>query len=198
VNSALVVEAQQQYGVALIGPTRGDNQWQAKEGMGFAARDFAIDVDRQQAICPAGKTSQSWTPALARGTTPVIKIKFAPADCRDCAVRARCTRSRSARRAITVRPQAQHEALREGRQWEQTADFAAAYARRAGVEGTIAQGVRSCGLRRTPYVGQAKTHLAHLMTAAAMNVVRLLRWMADEPKAPTELSVFAQLHQIAA
>jgi transposase len=198
VNSALFVDAHEQYGVELIGPTRGDKQWQAREGLGFAARDFTIDFERQRAICPAGKPSQSWTPALARGTTPVIKIKFTPAQCRDCVLRSRCTRSKSARRAITIRPQAQHEALREQRQREQTPEFAAVYARRAGVEGTIAQGVRSGRLRRTPYVGQAKTHLGHLMTAAAINVVRLLRWMADEPKARTRLSAFAQLHQLAA
>lgn len=34
---------------------------------------------------------------------------------------------------------------------EQTANFAAEYAWRAGVEGTAAQGVRSSELRRTPY-----------------------------------------------
>jgi len=36
------------------------------------------------------------------------------------------------------------------------------------------------------------------MTAAAMNVVRLLRWMADEPKSLTRLSAFAQFHHAAA
>ena len=95
-------------------------------------------------------------------------------------------------------PEAQHEALRVGRAREQTADFAAEYARRAGVEGTIAQGVRSSRLRRTPYFGHTKTHLAHLMTAAAMTLVRLLRWLADEPKAQTRPSAFAQLHPLVA
>jgi hypothetical protein len=104
----------------------------------------------------------------------------------------------SARRAISVRPEAQHEALRLGRAREQTASFMAKYARRAGVEGTIAQGVRSSRLRRKPYFGQAKTHLAHLMTAAAMNLVRVLRWLAGEPKAQTQHSAFAQLHPLAA
>jgi hypothetical protein len=185
VNSTLLVDARERYGVDLIGPTRGDRQWQAQAGTGFAARDFVIDFAQQQATCPAGKGSQSWTPALARGRAPVIKIKFSAADCRPCPLRPQCTRSTSTRRAITIRPEAQHEALRVGRAREQTADFAAEYARRAGVEGTIAQGVRSSRLRRTPYFGHAKTHLAHLMTAAAMNLVRLLRWLADEPKAQT-------------
>ena len=188
VNAALFVDAQERYGIDLIGPTRGDRQWQAQAGAGFAARDFAIDFVEQRATCPAGKRSQSWTPALARGTRPVIKIKFAVSDCRACRLRPQCTRARTARRAITIRPEAQHEALRVGRAREQTTDFAADYARRAGVEGTIAQGVRSSRLRRTPYYGHAKTHLAHLMTAAAMNLARLLRWQADEPKARTRHS----------
>jgi len=198
VNSALLLEARGRFGVDLVGPTRGDRQWQAQAGAGFTARDFAIDFAQQRATCPAGKASQSWTPALARGMAPVIKIKFAVADCRACPLRPQCTRSVSARRAITVRPEAQHEALRLGRAREQTAGFTAEYARRAGIEGTIAQGVRSSRLRRTPYFGQAKTHLAHLMTAAAMNLVRLLRWLAGEPKAQTQYSTFAELHPLAA
>ena len=194
VNSALFVEARERYGIDLIGPTRGDQQWQAKAGAGFAARDFSIDFAAQRATCPAAKVSPSWTPALARGTAPVIKIKFAVAECRACPLWAQCTRSTSKRRAITIRPEAQHEALRVGRAREQTTDFVAEYARRAGVEGTIAQGVRSGRLRRT----HAKTHLAHLLTAAAMNLVRLLRWLAGEPKAQTRQSAFTQLHLLAA
>ena len=88
--------------------------------------------------------------------------------------------------------------MRIGRAREQTAEFAAEYARRAGIEGTIAQGVRSARLRRTPYFGHAKTHLAHLITAAAMNLVRLLRWLADEPKAQTRHRAFARLHPLTA
>ena len=96
--------------------------------------------------------------------------------------------------AVTVRHRAEHEALQAGRRRERTAEFAADYARRAGVEGTTAQGTRSHGLRRSRYVGLAKTHLQHLMTAAAMNVVRLLRWLARETKAVTRPSAFARLY----
>ena len=95
VNAALFVEAQERYGVDLIDPTRGDRQWQAQAGAGFAAPDFAIDFVEQRATCPAGKRSQSWTPALARGTTPVVKIKFAVSDCRACRLRPQCTRARA-------------------------------------------------------------------------------------------------------
>ena len=103
-----------------------------------------------------------------------------------------------AAQAALVRLEELGTAVTDARAREQTAGFTAEYARRAGIEGTIAQGVRSSRLRRTPYFGQAKTHLAHLMTAAAMNLARLLRWLADKPKAQTRHSAFAQLHPLAA
>lgn len=195
VNSTLFVSSKTSYSIELIGPTRGDNHWQAKDGNGFAARDFTIDWEQQQAICPMGQVSNSWTPAVDRFKNNVIKIKFATTDCQVCPCVEQCTKSTPPRRTITVRPQAQHEALLAGRQREQTAEYKAEYAKRAGVEGTIAQSVRTTELRRSRYIGKAKTHLAHLMAAAVMNVVRLLRWLAGEPKAQTQLSPFARLYQ---
>jgi transposase len=195
VNSVLFVSSKTTYNVELIGPTRGDNHWQAKEGAGFAARDFAIDWEQQHAICPEGKTSNSWTPAVDRFKNDVIKIKFAMTDCQVCPALSQCTKASPPRRTITIRPQAQHEALLAGRQREQTEEYKAEYAKRAGVEGTIAQSVRTTEVRRSRYIGQAKTHLAHLMAAAVINIVRLLRWLAGEPKAQTKLSPFARLYQ---
>ena len=198
VNAELLVEARQRYGIELVGPTRGDNHRQVKDGLGFAARHFLVDFERQEATCPAGQTSSSWSMSSTHSGKPVIRVKFATAICRRCAVHAQCTDSTPPRRTITILPQAEHEALRMGRAREKTADFAVEYARRAGVEGTIAQAVRSHAARRTPYFGQIKTHLAHLMIAAAMNVVRLLRWLADEPKARTQRSAFTKLYRAVA
>ncbi len=197
VNSTLLVSSQTTYSIDLIGPTRGDNHWQAKAGAGFAARDFSIDWEQQQAICPAGKLSNSWTPAVDRFKNDVIKIKCATTDCQSCPSCEQCTRSTPPRRTITLRPQAQHEALLEGRKREQTEQFKNEYAKRAGVEGTIAQSVRTCDVRRSRYIGQAKVHLQHVMTAAIINVMRMLRWLAGEPKAKTSQSAFAKLYQTA-
>jgi hypothetical protein len=33
------------------------------------------------------------------------------------------------------------------------------------------------------------------MTAAAINVIRILRWLSGEPKATTQVSAFARLYQ---
>ena len=119
VNSELFVSGRKTYGIELIGPTRGDNHWQAKAGAGFAARDFVIDWEQQTATCPQRKTSLSWTPAIDKFKNHVIKIKFGKADCRDCPVSAQCTRVTPPRRTITIRPQTQHEALLAGRQREE-------------------------------------------------------------------------------
>jgi transposase len=183
VNSKLFVDSQQQHNIELLGPTRGDNHWQAKEGAGFAARDFVINWDHRQAICPEGKRSTRWTPAIDRFKNEVIKLKWATTDCHPCPSRTNCTWSNPPRRTITIRPHAQHTALLAGRAREHTKAYATEYAKRAGVEGTIAQGVRSCDVRRSRYIGLDRTHLQHVMTAAAMNVVRMLRWLAEVPKA---------------
>jgi transposase len=198
VNSKLFVESTEKYGIRLIGPTRGDNRWQAKEGQGFAAQNFVIDWEQQQAICPQGQVSSSWTPAIDHRKNEVITIKFGRAECGVCESAAKCTRTQPPRRAITIRPQAQHEALVAGRQQQQREEFKQEYSRRAGIEGSIAQGVRSCGLRGSRYYGLAKNHLQHLMIAAGINLIRIVRWLMGEEKAATPVSAFARLYQQAA
>jgi Transposase DDE domain len=44
------------------------------------------------------------------------------------------------------------------------------YNKRAGIEGTISQGVRSVGLRRSRYRGLSKTHLQNVAIACAINM----------------------------
>jgi hypothetical protein len=49
---------------------------------------------------------------------------------------------------MTLRPRERHEALQAARAQQETAEWKAEYAVRAGVEGTLSQGVRGFGLRR--------------------------------------------------
>ena len=58
------------------------------------------------------------------------------------------TLTKRLRRSITLRPEAQYKALVKARKRAQTADYQADYALRAGVEGTMSEGVRAHGLRR--------------------------------------------------
>ena len=194
VDAQLLHSSQQDYGIDLIGPTRPDVKWQAQEKKGFAAAQFHLNWQGEQATCPEGHTSISWTPAIDNRKNEVIKIKFSMKDCQSCPSRLSCTHStRYPRRTITVRREQQHQALQQARARAKTEEFKELYARRAGVEGTISQGVRAMGLRRSRYIGQEKTHLQHIATAAAMNIVRLMRWLDGEPHAQTRRSALVQL-----
>jgi len=176
------------YHVDLLGPTRADYQWQAAEQKGFAASDFVIDWVKQEAICPQNRRSLNWTPAHDSSKREVIKIKFASADCGACTSRSSCTRTKRPRRTLTIRPQNQYVALQTARVRETSEAFAKQYRMRAGIEGTISQGVRVFGLRRSRYLGRAKTYLQHVITAAAINLVRLAAWFAGDIPALTRTS----------
>ena len=52
---------------------------------------------------------------------------------------------------------------------------------------------RRSGLRRACSSGLAKMHLQHVITAAAINLVRVAEWFAGTPVAKTRVSRFAAL-----
>jgi len=191
VDAELFVQSRQEYGVDLVGPTRADYHWQASAAEGFAAGDFRVDWEQQRMTCPEGRRSSGWSPAVDKGHNHVIKVKFAAKDCGVCPSKDKCTRG--ARRTVTIRPREQYEALGMARRREATAEYKVDYGKRAAVEGTISQGVRACGLRRSRYAGEAKTHLQHLATAAALNVLRIGNWLAEKPREQTRTSAFARL-----
>jgi transposase len=194
-DGPLMADSTRDFGVELYGPARREHTWQAREGAGFDATHFAIDWDHQHATCPVGKISSSWTPAIDHQKNEVVKIKFSAHDCGPCPHRAQCTRSQKQypRRTLTVRPQAAYEALHDGRAREDTAEFKTLYANRAGIEGTLSRGIRRCRLRRTRYIGLARVHLAHVLTAVAINFLRLGEWFAEVPRAKTRYSSYARL-----
>lgn len=96
-----------------------------------------------------------------------------------------------------IRTQAQHEALQAARQRQTTPGFREQYAMRAGIEGTLSHGTRRCDLRRSRYVGLAKTRLQHLLIGAALNFIRVAAWLAEVPHAQTRRSAFATLAGVA-
>ena len=146
-----------------------------------------------EVTCPEGKTSVLWQPGRDRWGNEVIHTEFARRECLACGSRSLCTRAKTEGREITLRPQERHEALQAARHQQETADWKAEYAVRAGIEGTLSQGVRGFGLRRCRYAGLAKSHLQHVITAAAMNLSRLAAWLGETPRAKTRVSQFARL-----
>jgi transposase len=192
-DAELLVSSQTQYGIEILGPVLGDHSWQAREATGFDLRAFTVDWAAHTVTCPEGHTSTKWCPTHDAYGSDVIRIEFATADCRACPSRRRCTRSAKEPREMGLRPQAQQEALWAARQRQLTLSFKEAYARRAGIEGTLSQAIHGCGLRRTKYIGLAKTRLQHVITAAALNVVRASAWLAGIPQAQTRQAPFVTL-----
>ena len=81
-----------------------------------------------------------------------------------------------------------YRALQDARARELTPEFRAVYAKRAGVERTIAQAVRMCEMRRARSIGSKKLRLQAFFTATAMNVLRACEWRADMPLRPSLVS----------
>jgi transposase len=166
-------------GITLIGPLLADTSWQARSG-GYTADRFTIDWDARQATCPEGKTSSSWNPSLNHGTSNII-IKFSVPACRDCPARAHCTKAIRTGRTLTIRPRELHETLTAARAEQETPQWKAKYASRAGAEGLMRQATHVTGIRHARYLGLDKTTLEHSISAAAVNFLRLDDWWTGTP-----------------
>jgi hypothetical protein len=186
VTAAFLVTAQSPHHIDVVGPPMASSSPQSQAGQGYGFEAFELDWDAQQARCPHGHLSVTWRSRHDGAGNPVMRIRFARGTCRVCEARALCPRSQDAPRHLTVRPHAQHVALHAARQRQETDAFKAQYALRAGVESSISQGVRRFALRRSRYLGLARTQLQQTITATAMNLVRLADWCrkgkVDQPK----------------
>lgn len=188
VDADLLVSSKETYGISLLGPVLSDNSWQAKAGKGFDVGSFHLDWQAERATCPQGQTSQSFRWAGER-----IEIVFPKETCALCPVRSDCTKSATTGRVLHVRPQAAHEALQARRQEQDTPAFRQEYQTRAGIEGTLSQAVRGMGMRRARYDGLHKTHLEHVLTAIAINLVRIDAVLTHTPRGKTRRSNFTRL-----
>ena len=188
VNAQLLVSSQRDYGITLLGPVGADTSWQAKAGKGFDLAHFHVDWSAKQATCPQGQMSARWYPTKER-----IEVTFAKEVCAACPARRDCTKSATTGRVVHVRPQAEYEALHMRRQEQETKAFQQVYQARAGVEGTHSQAVRRMGLRRARYDGLHKVQLQHVVTAVAINLVRIDAMLTQVPRGKTRQSHFTRL-----
>jgi transposase len=193
VDAELLVRGRKELGIELLGPPRPNPSWQGKVEGGHTIDRFDIDWDEQRVRCPQGKLSSAWSPQLDQAGTSYISVWFRKADCAACTARPLCTQAGHQARHLKLQPRAEHEALKAARERLATKEGRRRYARRAGIEGTLSQGVRAFGLRRARYRGLAKTHLQHVATAAAINLARVGDWFRTVPRAATRTSRFAAL-----
>ena len=154
--------------------------------------------DNETLSPPEGRKSVGRSETKSARGRQMIHVDFSP---RTIAPRVSepcpsCTRAKNLPRALTLRPKEEHEAIRFARKRQKTEDFPSLYSRRAGMEGTISQGVRAFGLRQARYRGPKKTHLQELATAmAVINVGQVADWLNGVPTAVTRRSRLAALAQ---
>jgi transposase len=193
VSAELLVHSRDEQGITLRGPTRPSQGWQRLVAGAYTSEQFTVDWEQRQVCCPQGKWAASWHERVEQDGTPYIIASFRRQDCQACPTRPLCTQAQQQGRRLRLPPQDQYEALTAARAWYASKEGSERYKQRAGVEGTLSQGVRAFGLRRTRYRGLPKTHLQHVATAAAINIDRIVAWLDERPRATTRISRFAAL-----
>ncbi len=150
-------------GIRLVGPV----PIPPTQGL-FQVKDFQLDLDNCQAMCPAEQISQSGCLSTrADGTQEYVFTFGRP--CQDCPLRSRCTTAKNGR---TLRYHVDHVFLEQRHREMQTEEFWRDMRHRPPVEATISQLVH-LGARRSRYIGLRKTRLQWIFTAAAVNLRRL-------------------------
>ncbi|MER7844197.1 IS1182 family transposase [Kitasatospora sp. NPDC096077] len=192
VDAEQIHHAHRDHRVTLVGPVGKNTNRRQAAGDVFDSTRFTIDRGQRQAVCPGGHTSVQWRDAQSHRGTPVTRVRFAQRHCGPCDLRASCTNATTGRN-LTLRPPAEHDILQQARTEQDTDHWRQRYGHRAGVEGTISQGVQAFGLRRSRYRGLAKTRLQHHLTGAAINLARLDAHLTGRPLARTRTSPFAAL-----
>ncbi|MBG0822845.1 IS1182 family transposase [Planomonospora sp. ID91781] len=178
------------WGISLLGPVRSD----PRARPGFAKQDFHIDWRAHTLTCPRGVTSPPWKPTFDDGR-PRFSVLFPRQACRACADRLACTGNIDGKgRHVTLLPRPQQEIQTRARAEQQTGQWRARYAIRAGCEATVSETVRAHGLRHCRYLGLAKTHVQHVLTAAGTNIIRLTQYdLAGPSRASRSLTAFQRL-----
>ncbi|MDI3409518.1 IS1182 family transposase [Streptomyces cavernicola] len=192
-NAPAMARALDDWNVSLHGPLQQPTMTQSRNGNFYSQDDFTIDWDNKRATCPNGHVNSQWATDRSHEGQPVVRIAFAPANCRACPDRPRCVSPPNVRqRKLTLRPQATHQTLQQARVLQQTTDWKDRYKIRAGVEGTISQAAAH-GLRRSRYQGLRKTGIHHQLIASAINLIRIDAWLTHRPRACTRTSPLTEL-----
>lgn len=136
-----------------------------RQGM-FDRTDFRVDAHRGSARCPAGK--RSIRRDVVRGDDPGWRYVFSRKDCSPCPLRAQCTKSRAAARALQITEKT--EALWRLRKQQRTKRFRKRYRKRVVVEHRIGRLVQ-LGARQAKYFGKAKTGFQITLIATVANLM---------------------------
>jgi transposase len=188
-SAPLLFDSQRDYGVTLFGPVWEKHTWQ--QATGYEIDAFTIDWEKRTVTCPKGHTSNPWTMRDHRRNHELTRVKFKRVECEPCPVHDQCTKHN--RRTLSFHEQPVFEVVQQRKAEQHTEEFRKRYGKRAGVEGTISQCVFALDMRRSRYRGLEKTHLQFVLSAAAMNLTRVVNWLNEVPRSKTRMTRFGQL-----
>ena len=176
-----------------IGPPYRDNTWRAKAG--FDVANFQVDWEKKVVTRLQERQSIRWSETKTARGRSMIRLEFPLYECAACPSRPSCTRAKNLPRPPI--PCSQKKSTRPSSlpENDKTEEFTSITSQRAGIEGTISQGVRAFGLRQARYQGLKRIHLQELATAEAVNVGRIADWLNDVPTAVTRRSRLVALAQ---
>lgn len=146
-----------------------------KKDEDFKLDNFDIDPVKLEATCPTGKVSAN-TSINKNGD---INIYFSRSVCKECRFFEKCVgnNTKQIKRRLHLKPDYKH--IRERRVEQKTEAFKKEMSVRAQVEGTISEAVRFLGLRNAKYKGEDGHQYQFYLTAAALNVKRLMKAMVN-------------------
>ena len=161
-------------GVTPHAPAPTQGQWNA-QGI-FRKEDFVYDRQHDELICPAGKRLHKRTVhARNRQTEYAARLT----DCRDCSLKAQCTR---ARYRVAHRHWDQ-DYLDRAQAARHTAGYRLSQRCRKRIEHLFAEAKEQMGLRRARRRGWANVTEQCLLTALAQNLKRIVAALAKLPPA---------------
>ena len=188
-SAPLLYDSLHDFGVELFGPVVEKQVWQHETGYDMSA--FTIDWEARTVTCPEGHTSNPWTMHDHRRDHQLTRVKFKRVECEPCPVHDLCTKHN--RRTLSFHEEGVFEIVQQRKQDQHTAEWRKEYGKRTGIEGTISLGVFALDARRSRYRGLDKTQLQFVLTAAAINLTRVLNSQNEIPRSKTRTTRFGKL-----
>jgi transposase len=138
-------------------------------GEKFDKTDFEIDLKEGHVTCPAGHRTETSYQSRDHKDRPVERYQFDGDVCSECPLRSECTTAENGR---TITLHYHEEKVQEVRAYNETEEFDQRYRERPTVERKLSELLSAHGLRFGRYVGQKKTEMQALLTAAVANLKR--------------------------
>jgi transposase len=135
----------------------------------FDKTDFEIDLEEERVTCPAGQTTETIYQARDHEDRTVERFQFDGDVCAECPLRSECTTAENGR---TITLHYHEDVVQEGRAYNETEEFEERYRKRPKVERKLSELLWTHGLRFGRYLGQKKTEMQALLTAAVANLKR--------------------------